>query len=295
MQDAKKWLFELVKAALAEDIGPGDLTSLACLEPDALLAKIVAKGDGVVSGLEPMLLAFQIVDSANVVKPLKKDGDSFQRGDVIVEIDGFNQTVLATERTALNFLAHLSGVATLTSKFVTAVAGTRAVILDTRKTTPGMRMLEKAAVAHGGGQNHRIGLYDMILIKDNHIASAGLIKAAVEHAREFLDTPDFRLQFECKAEDIEIEVEVTTEEELTEAIEAGVKRLMLDNQSPESLKALVDKARSLDSSVKLEASGNVSLETVAQTASSGVDYISVGQLTHSAPAADLSMQIIKKE
>lgn len=291
IQDADQWLHELVKAAIAEDIGPGDLTSLACLEPDPVQARIVAKKEGVLSGLRPAFVVFEVIDSANSFRPIKDDGEIFERGDVLVEIDGFNQTVLASERAALNFLAHLSGVATLTRQFVEAVKGTGATILDTRKTTPGWRMLEKAAVVHGGGSNHRIGLYDMVLIKDNHIAAAGSISGAVKRVRDYLDTPDFRLQFDKHGDEIDIEVEVTTEAQLVEAIDAGVGRLLLDNQSPESLARLVARARKLNSQIKLEASGNVTLETVRQIAAAGVDFISVGGLTHSAPAADLSMQI----
>lgn len=283
-------ILALVKAALAEDIGPGDLTSVACLEPDPMKARIVAKCDGVVSGLKPLLATFEIVDSANIVTPVKRDGDSFRRGDEIVMIDGFNQTLLASERVALNFLGRLSGIASLTRLFVEAVSGTNCEILDTRKTTPGFRLLEKEAVRHGGGKNHRIGLHDMVLIKDNHIASVGSIRKALDMTREFLQTSDFRLQFDAKAEDIQIEVEITTPEQLTEAIECGVMRLLLDNQSHDSLAALVEQARRLNPDVKLEASGNVSLETVAAIAATGVDYISIGALTHSAKVADFSMK-----
>jgi len=281
----------LVKAALAEDIGKGDLTSLGCLEPDPMKAEIVAKSSGRLSGVEPALLAFQIVDSANRIDFLMKAGEGFARGDRIAAIDGFNQTVLSAERVALNFLGHLSGVATLTAAFVEKVKGTGAKILDTRKTTPGWRYLEKAAVAHGGGANHRFGLYDMMLIKDNHIASAGSITKAVSLAREFLGTGDFRLQFETDAEGIQIEVEVTCESELKEAIDVGVHRLLLDNQTPESLAKLVALARKLNSTVELEASGNVTLETVAPIAATGVDFISIGALTHSAPTSDFSLKV----
>ncbi|MCK4574667.1 MAG: nicotinate-nucleotide diphosphorylase (carboxylating), partial [candidate division Zixibacteria bacterium] len=159
-------------------------------------------------------------------------------------------------------------------------------------TTPGWRMLEKEAVEHGGGVNHRIGLFDMILIKDNHIAAAGSITNAVEKTREYLNTPDFRLQFEKKSDEIEIEVEVTSEDELTEAINAGVDRLLLDNQGLDALAKLVQRARSLNSNVKLEASGNVSLVTAADIAATGVDFISIGALTHSAPASDFSLKVI---
>lgn len=284
----------LVKAALDEDIGPGDLTSLACLEPNPVAARIVAKSSGVVSGMKPLLLTFDCVDSANVVNVVKDDGSEFVPGDVIVDIDGFNQTVLTAERVSLNFLARLSGVATLTRQFVDIVDSTTCRILDTRKTTPGWRLLEKEAVLHGGGHNHRMGLYDMILIKDNHITSAGSIARAVELTREFLQTPDFRLQFDCKAEDIEIEVEIATEEQLIEAINVGIGRLLLDNQTPHSLAALVSKARELDPDVLLEASGNVSLDTVAEIAASGVDFISIGALTHSARSCDFSLQVTPK-
>ena len=279
----------IVESALKEDIGKGDLTSLACMEPNPMNAQIKAKCDGKLSGVKPVLLAFDIVDSANIIRPLKNDSDRFSVGDIIFEIEGFNQTVLTVERTALNFLGHLSGVATLTNQFVEKVKGTDCKILDTRKTTPGMRMLEKEAVTHGGGYNHRIGLFDMILIKDNHIASAGSIANAIKQTNEFLDTSDFRLQFDTTRDTIEIEVEVATIDQLTEAIDCGVKRLLLDNQSLDSLSAMVQKARTLNSDVMLEASGNVNLETVASIAQTGVDYISIGALTHSAPIADFTL------
>jgi nicotinate-nucleotide pyrophosphorylase (carboxylating) len=291
MEPLEKSIINLVKAALEEDIGKGDLTSLACLEPNPIKAQIVAKSAGVLSGIKPALLAFEMVDSANIVRPLLDEGDRFNPSDSIIEINGFNQTILTAERTALNFLAHLSGVATLTAQFVGKVKSTPCRILDTRKTTPGWRLLEKMAVVHGGGCNHRFGLYDMILIKDNHIAAAGSVKEAVKKTREYLTTPDFRLQFGLKAEEVEIEVEVTNEQQLTEAIEAGVNRLLLDNQSIESLKRLVTFARELNHDIKLEVSGNVTLDSVAAIAELGVDYISIGALTHSAPASDFSQQV----
>ena len=173
MEKLEKSVISLVKAALKEDIGSGDLTSLACLEPNPVKAIIVAKSEGVLSGLKPALLVFKMVDSAIVIRSLLKDSDRFSAGDTVIEIEGFNQPILTAERTALNFLAHLSGVATLTARFVDKVKNTRCRILDTRKTTPGWRLLEKKAVVHGGGGNHRFGLYDMIFIKDNHLAAAG--------------------------------------------------------------------------------------------------------------------------
>ncbi|MBK7141887.1 MAG: carboxylating nicotinate-nucleotide diphosphorylase [bacterium] len=284
-------IHRLVKEALAEDIGRGDLTSLACLEPNPIKARLVAKQSGILSGMLPALRVYDIVDSANRITPHFHDGDRFEKGSVIFEVDGFNQTVLASERVALNFLAHLSGVATMTSRFVEKTAGTQARILDTRKTTPGMRHLEKMAVHHGGGMNHRMGLYDMILIKDNHIASAGSIVGAVQMAREYLQSSDFRIQFQAECDKITIEVEVTNESQLREAISANVDRLLLDNQSVDSLRHLVQIARTLDPKVKLEASGNVSLETVGPIAQTGVDFISVGAITHSAPVVDFSLQV----
>jgi nicotinate-nucleotide pyrophosphorylase (carboxylating) len=292
MEKLEKSVVSLVKAALEEDIGSGDLTSLACLEPNPVKAMIVAKSGGVLSGLKPALLVFKMVDSAIVVRPLLKDGDRFSAGDTIIEIDGFNQTILTAERTSLNFLAHLSGVATLTAKFVDKVKDTRCRILDTRKTTPIWRLLEKKAVVHGGGGNHRFGLYDMILIKDNHIATAGSVEEAVKKAHAYLHSDDLGSQFGLKAEDVEIEVEATSDQQLAEAIEAGASRLLLDNQSPESLRQLVTLARRLNPEVKLEASGNVSLDNVAAIAATGVDFISIGALTHSAPASDFSLRVI---
>jgi nicotinate-nucleotide pyrophosphorylase (carboxylating) len=288
----KKTTLELVRAALEEDIGPGDLTSLGCLEPNLLKAQIIAKSEGVLSGLQPAALAFQLVDSANKFEPRLNDGDRFKKGDLIAEISGLNQTVLAAERVALNFMAHLSGVATLTARFVEKIRGHNCTILDTRKTTPGWRLLEKMAVVHGGGENHRIGLFDMVLIKDNHIASAGSIAGAVTKMHAFMDSTDFRLQFKTDPKKILIEVEITEEKELVEAIESGVDRILLDNQSPEQLKQLVEKARALNPQIKLEASGNVSLDNVEAVAAGGVDYISIGALTHSAPVADFSMRVV---
>jgi len=287
-----KTVSALIKMALKEDVGPGDLTSLACLDPNNIKATVTAKSKGILSGIKPALMTFDIVDSANIVRPLKNDGDSFEPGDIILDIEGFNQTVLTAERTALNFLGHLSGIATLTSKFVEKVKSTKCHILDTRKTIPGLRILEKEAVVHGGGKNHRFGLYDMILIKDNHIASTGSIKKAVEFTQEYLNTPDFRLQFDCTAEDIEIEVEVSNIEQLKEAVGAGIKRLLLDNQSAEQLRDMVKLSREMNPDIILEASGNVSLDNVADIASSGVDYISIGAITHSAVSADFSLNLI---
>lgn len=282
----------LVRSALNEDIGRGDVTSLAALEPDLVKGVIIAKSEGVLSGLPPAIISFQKVDSANKLTPVLNDGDRFLPGDTIIELEGLNRTLLTAERTALNFLAHLSGVATLTRRYVDEISGTDCRILDTRKTTPAFRLLEKQAVRHGGGENHRFGLYDMVLIKDNHIAAAGSISAAVDRTRDWLASVDYRIQFDQQGDDVTIEVEISSAEELTEAIKVGVKRLLLDNQSLDSLHELVRLARALNPDVKLEASGNVTLNNVAAVAATGVDYVSVGALTHSAPACDFSMKLL---
>ena len=287
-------LIALVKIALAEDIGRGDMTSLSCLEPFSVKAEIVAKSEGILSGLKPALLAFGIVDSANIITPFKKNGDSFKPGDIIAKIDGFNQTVFASERVALNFIGHLSGVATLTNKFVKKVAEAgypSCKIIDTRKTLPGLRSLQKQAVVDGGGVNHRQGLCDMILIKDNHIAACGSISKAIELINENIETPEFHLQFDLHKDEVEIEVEISNEDQLKEAIKCGVKQLLLDNQSIDELKKITKLARSLSDNLKLEASGNISLYKVADIAATGVDYISIGALTHSAPSADFSLKV----
>lgn len=283
---------QLIKAAIIEDIGRGDITSAGSLEVERIKAVIVAKSTGVISGLECLKEVFKMIDPASEVTFVKEDGDRFVPGDEIVRLEGFNNTLLMAERTALNFLGHLSGVASMTSRYAEKIKHTQAVILDTRKTTPGMRLLEKKAVVDGGGQNHRLGLYDMILIKDNHIAAAGSITEAVKNCKEYLGAPGFLSEIGIKPEQILIEVEVTNEAELKEAIAAGVDRLLLDNQSTGSLEAMVRLARELDPRVKLEASGSVSLVTVTKIAETGVDFISVGAVTHSAPVADFSMRVV---
>ena len=287
-----KSIIDLIQAALKEDVGPGDLTSRACLVPNPAKAEIIAKQDGILSGLKTALLVFNIVDSANFFEAFIKDGDSFKKGDRLIAIDGFNLTLMASERVSLNFLGHLSGIATLTNHFVNKIKGTKCQILDTRKTTPGWRMLEKEAVAHGGGKNHRFGLYDMILVKDNHIASAGSITKALDQIEEYLQSEEYKDCFKISPDKIKVEVEIATEAQLEEAMKCKVDRIMLDNQSLESLQSLVEKAREINPDIELEASGNVSLDTVAGIATTGVDFISIGALTHSAPVVDLSMKII---
>jgi quinolinate synthase len=266
----------LIELAIAEDIGPGDATSEAVLPDDLVLyGRIVAKGAGVVAGLPVAAEVLAQVDSALCFTPHVQDGDRVAAGDLVAEVQGLGRGMLAAERIVLNFLQHLSGVATLTRAFVGAVADTRAIILDTRKTHPGYRVLEKYAVRMGGGQNHRLSLYDMILVKDNHIEAAGSISAAVERVRAV-----------CAG--LPIEVEVKDLDELHETLGLGVDRIMLDNMTLDEMREAVARA---GGRVGLEASGNVNLARAADIAATGVDYISIGALTHSAPALDLSMKI----
>jgi nicotinate-nucleotide pyrophosphorylase (carboxylating) len=266
----------LIELAIAEDIGPGDATSEAAIASDQQLSgTIVVKETGVIAGLPIAKAVFARVDASLQFKALVQDGDLVQAGDVIAEVSGPGKSLLAVERIALNFLQHLSGIATYTQAFVRAVEGSKTTILDTRKTHPGYRLLEKYAVRMGGGQNHRTSLFDMILIKDNHIAAAGGISAAVERAQTMYP-------------DLAIEIEVERMDQLKETLTLEVDRIMLDNMSIEEMSEAVQLAAGR---IPLEASGNVDLEYVGAVAETGVDYISIGALTHSAPALDISMRV----
>jgi len=270
---------ELVARALAEDLGDGDVTGEATVPAEATAtARIVQKAPGVVFGLD---LVVETMAQTGVEEVETVAAEAEWRQEVPAEVlvaHGSARSILAAERTALNFLGHLSGVATLTARYVEAVAGTRAKILDTRKTTPGLRRLEKAAVAAGGGTNHRIGLFDAFLVKENHIAAVGGIAQAVAAAR-------------AARPDLPVEIEVRDLEETAEALAAGADRLLLDNMDPPTMRAAVElrDAHSSDGRPTLEASGNVNLQTVRAAAGTGVDFISVGALTHSAPALDFSL------
>ncbi len=265
----------LVREALREDIGLGDLTTMATIEPGTTArAELVAKEDFILAGIDVAREVFRQLAADTAFEALKADGQKIARGDVLAWIKGEAAVLLQGERVALNLLQRMSGVATLTRRYVDAVAGTRAVIVDTRKTTPGLRAVEKYAVRMGGGRNHRTALYDGILIKENHIAAAGGIAAAVERAR--IRVPHL----------MKIEVETRDLDEVRQALEAGADAILLDNMSLDQLRAAVDlvAGRALT-----EASGGVSLETVADIAATGVDLISVGALTHSYRAVDISM------
>lgn len=266
----------LIELALAEDVGPGDVTSQSVIrESGAGRGIILAKAHGVIAGLPIAEAVFQAADPRIVFTPWAQDGEPVAPSDLVAEVAGPPRGILAAERTALNFLSRLSGIATLAARCVAAVANYKAVILDTRKTTPGWRQLEKYAVRCGGGRNHRMGLFDMVLIKDNHIAAVGSLRAAVERVRTAGTT-------------LPIEVEVRTLDELEEALALGVDRILLDNLG---LPALQEAVRRAGGRVPLEASGGVTLDNAAEIAATGVDYISVGAITHSAPALDLSLEL----
>jgi nicotinate-nucleotide pyrophosphorylase (carboxylating) len=295
MPSREKIIKQQVGNALQEDIGAGDVTSLGIVPEDLTgAAEIVAKSDGIICGLPLCEYAFLKVDPAVEFKALIEEGKPFSKGDTVALISGSYRSILIGERTALNFLMRLSGVATLTNKMVQAVGDSGAKVLDTRKTTPGLRYMEKYAVATGGGENHRYGLYDMVLIKDNHIAAVGSVTEAIRRVREFLASDRFLKIFHVKPDSFDIEVEVENIDQLKEALDNGVKRILLDNRSIDHLREMVAFTRqhAAGADAKLEASGNVTLDTIADIAATGVDYISVGALTHSAPAADFSLKLL---
>jgi len=271
----------IIDLALAEDLGGGDVTSLATIPVGAhAQATIIAKQTGVLSGVDVAGAVFRRVNPMVRFEPRAADGQLLQPGDAVAVVDGLAQSLLAAERVALNLLQRLSGVATLTAAYVAAVEGTKARIVDTRKTTPGLRMMEKAAVRHGGGRNHRFNLTDGVLIKDNHLAAVGgdgpeRVARAVRLARERAPHP------------LRIEVEVTTLDELAEALNAGADIVLLDNMDVPMLRRAVEQTANR---ALLEASGGITLKTVRAVAETGVDLISVGALTHSAPALDLSLE-----
>ena len=265
----------LVETALSEDLGYDDATSRATLPRSALCsAVLVNRAPGVICGLSIVEAVFKACPGDVATRQLVADGDAVEAGTALLALEGDAIAVLAGERTALNFLGHLSGIATLTRRYVDAVEGTDATVLDTRKTTPGLRHVEKYAVRCGGGTNHRLGLYDAILIKDNHLLLSGSLEAAVTRARAMSE--------------LEITVEVEALGQLEQALRAGADRILLDNMGPALLREAV---AAVDGRVPLEASGGINLSTVAEVAGTGVDYLSVGTLTHSAPALDVSLEV----
>lgn len=273
----------IIANALAEDIGCGDVTSVPIIPSSTQLAgEFLVKAPGVIAGLGIVGEVFAQIDEGIDYIPLVREGSNVAPGDIVARVEGNGPGILIAERTALNFLQRMSGIATMTRRYVEAVEGTRSEILDTRKTVPGLRPLDKLAVVLGGGTNHRRGLYDMVLIKDNHIEAAGGITEAVQRVRASQD----------KA--LAIEVEVETLEQLEEALALGVDRIMLDNMSLDLMRKAVQRthrSRRQGAQVELEASGGITLETVAEVAATGVDLISVGALTHSVTALDVSLDI----
>ena len=269
----------LIKMALREDIGDGDHSTLACIPPTATgTAKMVAKQDGILCGAEVGERVFSLVDSNLKVNLLKHDGEAVAKGDVVMTIEGPSGSILTAERTALNFMQRLSGIATETHRMVQMLSGLKTKLLDTRKTTPNMRLLEKYAVKCGGGTNHRIGLYDMVMLKDNHIDFAGGIEAAIDRTRDYL---------KAKGKDLKIEIEVRNLEELQRVMDhGGVDRIMLDNFDTATLREAVKR---IDGKYETEASGGITDETLRAYAETGVDFISVGALTHHIKSLDLSL------
>jgi nicotinate-nucleotide pyrophosphorylase (carboxylating) len=275
--DLSREILATIRTALAEDVGPGDATTNSIVPPDAdMRGQIIAKQEGVIAGLDVAQAVYLMGDTQVEFRPRVEEGSRVANRQVLALVSGRARSLLTAERTALNLLGRISGIATLTRSFVEAVAGTKAVILDTRKTAPGLRLIDKLAVRRGGAQNHRIGLYDMVLIKDNHIDFAGSITTAIMRARS-------------GAAGLVIEVEARTLDNVREALDCGVERILLDNMTLESMTEAV---RVSAGHAKLEASGNVTLETVRKIAETGVDFISVGALTHSAKVFDVSFDYL---
>lgn len=262
-----------IRRALDEDVGSGDITTNVIVPQEASMSgEIIAKQVGIIAGLGVAQMVYTMFDPRVQFEACVPEGIQVNYRQRVAKVSGPARSLLTAERTALNFLGRMSGIATLTHQFVEAIANSHAVILDTRKTAPGLRMVDKLAVRLGGGQNHRVGLYDMVLIKDNHIDFAGSVEAAIRLAQE-------------AAVGVEIEVETRTLSQVEEALKTGAGHILLDNMSLEQLREAV---KLTDHRATLEASGNVSLATVRQIAETGVDYISIGALTHSAPVLDLS-------
>lgn len=272
-------LDELILSALREDIGDGDHSTLACIPSDYQgKAQMVAKAEGIICGIEVGKRVFELVDPNTQVTTILKDGDKIKKGDLIMIVEGASGSILTAERTALNFMQRLSGIATQTNYMVGMLEGLHTRLLDTRKTTPNMRLLEKYAVKTGGGTNHRIGLYDMIMLKDNHIDFAGGIPQAIQRTHEYL---------KAKGKDLKIEIEVRNMDELEEVMTVGgVHRIMLDNFTPELLKQAVER---IGGKYETEASGGITQDTLRSFAQTGVDFISVGALTHHIKSLDISL------
>src|SRR5271157_449349 len=298
-----EYIAEVIERALAEDVGAGDVTVAATIPVQASgEARILAKQELVCAGLPLVEKIFERLDSEMDVELRVKEGQVVKSGEVLAQLSGRAGAILTGERTALNFLGRLSGIATLTRSFVEQLAGTRAKIRDTRKTTPGLRLLEKYAVKMGGGTNHRIGLYDAILLKENHIALAGGVKAAMDQAHAFASRrmkPRAMTAYEAvgtapspaESASLPIQIEVRNESELREALRAGAESVLLDNMTAEEARRCVEIVRGVRAECIVEISGGITLQNARSYAETGADYLSSGALTHSAPAADVSLLV----
>ena len=275
-----KLIDDLIKLAFAEDIGDGDHTTLCCIPATEMgKSQLIIKEDGVLAGVEMARRVFKAFDPELKMTVFIEDGAEVKKGDIAFVVEGKVQSLLQTERLMLNIMQRMSGIATTTRKYVKQLEGTKTHVLDTRKTTPGMRMIEKEAVRIGGGMNHRIGLFDMILLKDNHVDFAGGISKAINRAHEYLKE---------KGKNLKIEIEVRNFDELEEALQTGgVDRIMLDNFTPENTREAV---RRVAGRVELESSGGITFDTLRDYAECGVDYISVGALTPSVKSLDMSFK-----
>lgn len=279
MESKDQLIDDLLTLAFAEDIGDGDHTTLSTIPADARgRQRLIVKEEGILAGVEMARKVFAKFDPDLKMTVSIGDGAHVKPGDVAFVVEGSVRSLLQTERVMLNIMQRMSGIATVTARYQDRLKGLKTKVLDTRKTTPGMRMLEKEAVAIGGGMNHRIGLFDMILIKDNHVDFAGGIKNAVAAAKRYLKE---------KNKDLKIEVEVRNTDEINQALEAGVDRIMLDNFTPERTREAV---KLIDGRVEIESSGGITLETLRAYGEAGVDYISVGALTHSVKGLDMSFK-----
>lgn len=271
---------KLLDLGIEEDINTGDITTESIIpESTKAVATMTAKQDGIISGLDIVRMVYDRFQSDVVFTPYFKDGDAVKKGDVILRIEASYPTLLRGERLSLNIFQRMCGIATETAKYVRELEGTHTELLDTRKTAPGLRVLDKMAVKQGGGTNHRMGLYDMAMIKDNHIKMAGGIAKAVSQVRAHI------------ADDIKIEVEVTNLDEVRQAIEAGADIIMFDNMDNAAMAEAVRIIREADRAIKTEASGNMNIARLKEVAATGVDYISVGALTHTVKAMDISMNV----
>ncbi|MDD4632250.1 MAG: carboxylating nicotinate-nucleotide diphosphorylase [Proteiniphilum sp.] len=282
MMEIDKLISDLIELAFAEDIGEGDHTTLCSIPAEATgQSRLIIKEEGILAGVEVAKTIFHAFDDTLEIEVILGDGTPVKPGDIAFVVSGKIQSLLQTERLVLNVMQRMSGIATITGKYVKRLEGTSAKILDTRKTTPGMRMLEKQAVKIGGGENHRIGLFDMILLKDNHVDFAGGIENAIRGAQKYLRE---------KGKSLKIEIEVRNIEELDEVLRiGGVDRIMLDNFSPELTRKAV---QIVAGSVELESSGGITFDTIRSYAETGVDYISVGAITHSVKSLDMSLKAV---